>query len=396
MPKTAYLILFLLVIPDVAMTANVQDVLINEIAWMGTANSANDEWIELFNATSAPIELSGWTLASPDGKLKISLKKNILPGSFYLLERTDDSTVSTITADLIYSGSLNNNGLDLGLYDNTNTLVDRADFASKWPAGNNTTKQTMERGKNLVWQTSDQPHGTPGAQNSPGAIENVQTLKEPAVESKGTATPVIEGTYPEGIFINEVLPAPEGPDETNEWIELYNQGDADVNLERWKVKDTKGGTTTYIFSNSASIVSKGYLILRRPETKITLNNDEDSLSLIFPNGQIADSMHYKEAVKNQSYNKTATGWQWSKSQTPGAKNIIATNHSNQPSLLKKEKSDNNTTSNNAAAVSEATLFDKNLTANNPWFLFIVAIVITIISGVAVLIFKLKFKNNVRT
>ena len=38
-------------------------VFINEVAWMGTTASASDEWIELYNAGSTDVDISGWTLA---------------------------------------------------------------------------------------------------------------------------------------------------------------------------------------------------------------------------------------------------------------------------------------------------------------------------------------------
>ena len=46
--------------------ANALDVIISEVAWGGTAANANDEWIELYNTTNVPIDLSGWTLSTID------------------------------------------------------------------------------------------------------------------------------------------------------------------------------------------------------------------------------------------------------------------------------------------------------------------------------------------
>jgi hypothetical protein len=50
-----------------AATNTYLDVVISEIAWMGTTNSANDEWIELFNNTSSDVDLAGWQLIRSDG-----------------------------------------------------------------------------------------------------------------------------------------------------------------------------------------------------------------------------------------------------------------------------------------------------------------------------------------
>jgi len=38
------------------------DVVINEIAWMGTPCSDYDDWIELYNNSLLPVDLTGWSL----------------------------------------------------------------------------------------------------------------------------------------------------------------------------------------------------------------------------------------------------------------------------------------------------------------------------------------------
>ena len=142
------------------------DVFINEIAWMGTKTSANDEWMELKNNTNQDIKLDGWLLKTTNGKLKIHLGGKIPANGFYLLERTDDASVPGIKADFIYTGALNNSGGSLELYKNAGTLIDVAAFSSAWPAGDNATKKTMEREDAANWKTSLVAEGTPGTENS--------------------------------------------------------------------------------------------------------------------------------------------------------------------------------------------------------------------------------------
>ncbi|MGG3737765.1 phospholipase D-like domain-containing protein [Aeribacillus pallidus] len=118
------------------------DVVINEVAWMGTTVSYNDEWIELYNNTNSTISLAGWTLTAIDGSPSISLSGTIPAKGYFLLERTDDQTVSSVVADLIYSGSLSNSGEVLELRDDQGNLIDTVDA---WYAGDNDTKASMER-----------------------------------------------------------------------------------------------------------------------------------------------------------------------------------------------------------------------------------------------------------
>ncbi|HIP97259.1 MAG TPA: lamin tail domain-containing protein, partial [Anaerolineae bacterium] len=93
------------------------DVVINEVAWMGTAASSYDEWIELKNNTDQDIDLNGWTLVAADGTPSVALTGTVPANGYYLLERTDDTTVSNIPADQIYKGILENGGEVLILRD---------------------------------------------------------------------------------------------------------------------------------------------------------------------------------------------------------------------------------------------------------------------------------------
>ncbi|HFC08306.1 MAG TPA: lamin tail domain-containing protein, partial [Chloroflexi bacterium] len=124
----------------------VRAVLISEIAWAGTAASANDEWIELYNATDHAIDLDGWHLTAADGTPHIVLHGTIPAHGFYLLERTDDSTVADIPADQIYTGALENGGESLTLTDPSGAIIDTANAdGGAWPAGNAASRATMER-----------------------------------------------------------------------------------------------------------------------------------------------------------------------------------------------------------------------------------------------------------
>ncbi len=120
-----------------------KDVVISEVAWMGTANSTSDEWLELYNNTPNSIDLTGWTLSAADGTPGIALQGTIPAGGHFLLERTDDTTVPGLATDQIYTGALENGGETLTLTDAGNVIQDRTN--ATWDAGDNTTKATMER-----------------------------------------------------------------------------------------------------------------------------------------------------------------------------------------------------------------------------------------------------------
>ncbi|MBX4200977.1 lamin tail domain-containing protein [Candidatus Parcubacteria bacterium] len=136
-------------------------IIISEIAWMGDAASANHEWIELFNPADETVDLSGWRLVAADGSPVVILSGSIAARGFYLLERTDDNSAPGATADLIYTGALGNTGEHLFLYDAGNIVQNKIDCSAGWLAGDNTTKQTMEKSSDGTWKNSQSPGGTP-------------------------------------------------------------------------------------------------------------------------------------------------------------------------------------------------------------------------------------------
>lgn len=194
-------------------------------------------------------------------------------------------------------------------------------------------------------------------------------------------------TYPNGVFINEILPSPKSADETDEYIELYNSNNFDVDLTGWQIKDTNGTPTIFTISKNIKILANNFLVFKRPETKIMLNNDIDGLTFLTPNKKTVDSINFVKALVGQSYNKISDKWLWSATLTPGAKNIIgaAKTALNVKSLPNAKNSVKN------------NIEEKDLpVSSNPWILFLIALVITIISAFSVLFIKLKIKKNVRT
>ena len=148
-------------------------VILNEIAWMGTSNSASDEWIELKNITQEPVNISGWQVLDKGRQIKIIFEnEDIIPaGGFYLLERTNDDSVPGILASRIYTGALNDSEESLELFSSDCQLQDEALAEPDWLAGSKEDKKSMERSNDLTWHTysgvgENGIMGTPKAENS--------------------------------------------------------------------------------------------------------------------------------------------------------------------------------------------------------------------------------------
>jgi len=56
--KFIFICLFIFVVPLSMQAA----VIINEVAWKGNNGETSDEWIELYNNGSEPVDVAGWAL----------------------------------------------------------------------------------------------------------------------------------------------------------------------------------------------------------------------------------------------------------------------------------------------------------------------------------------------
>ncbi len=179
---------------------------ISEVAWMGSVENANAEWIELYNDGEAE-DVEGWTLAAVDGQPNVTLSGTLPAGGYAVLERTSDDTVPGSAAFLIYTGALGNAGETLELRDASGAVVDRVAGGENWElGGDNVTKDTLQRSGEPAtgaWTTASPTPGRGGgsarsapAQTTQGgtereqrdAVKPPQTVKPPAVKLEPALT----------------------------------------------------------------------------------------------------------------------------------------------------------------------------------------------------------------
>jgi len=308
-----------------------ESIIINELVWMGTANSANDEWIELRNISSGIVDLSNWQLLDQSEQIKIIFPSTarLGAGQFLLLERTNDETVSNILADIIYVGSLANQNEGLRLFDNSCQLQDEVFAQPDWPAGDNTSKRTMERKLDLTWQTSTLINGTPKQDNSNGYIvvnsggssnvSNTTTTVTTPTTAQTTTTTITTTTttkpnYPK-ILINEIKVAGLSSDGTtnayDEFIELYNPNNSEVDLTGWYLQKKTSQSNEFsslvpsdLFEGKIINPSEYFLISHSSSTYTNFADiliddysltDNNTIVLKNPNREIVDKVGYGEA-----------------------------------------------------------------------------------------------------
>ncbi len=141
---------------DVAVFAN--PIVITEVAWGGTAASADDEWIELYNRTNHVLTLENVQLEARDGSPSIQLIGTIGVGDYwtdhaYLIERGDGSATNKGEDLAIDFDALSDSGEELLLQlAATSTFLTELDATPStdacggWCGGSNSGKYySMER-----------------------------------------------------------------------------------------------------------------------------------------------------------------------------------------------------------------------------------------------------------
>ncbi|MBI5296935.1 MAG: lamin tail domain-containing protein [Chloroflexi bacterium] len=288
-------------------------IVINEVAWAGTGSSTltSDEWIELYNPGSTSINLTGWTIK--DSSSTISLTGVIPAGGYFLLEHDDDTTVSDIAADQVYTTiELNNSGETLTLYDPANKAIDTANGnGGSWPAGSASTYGTMERAgisseSDSTWMTNTGIKkngkaangtdilGTPKAGNTP--VPTATPTRVPTATI--TPIPPTAKIDPRPI-INEILPRPgfdwnqDGKaDVFDEFIEIKNLSPIDISLNGWRLD--KVGATAFNLPN-VTLKPGQHIVFYSAETKLLLSDGGETVRLFNPSGKIFDAYTYTVA-----------------------------------------------------------------------------------------------------
>ncbi len=191
--------------------------------------------------------------------------------------------------------------------------------------------------------------GTP-APTQPGPTPTASETAEPTATSTGIATDTVTHTptpapsategptpFPPSILISEFLADPKAVgDEFGEFIELFNAGDAAVNLNGWILADLD--TDNFIINVDLIIQPNQYSVLARSSDLILnggvptdfqfngmkLANSEDEIVLLMPNGSEVDRIEWNSgeitsgaSLERASFDGTDI-WETASMQWPGS------------------------------------------------------------------------------
>jgi len=270
------------------------DIKINELFPAPSTDESDNEFIELYNGDSKNIDLKGWLLEDRVGNTYVFSKNPEWSGKYTVIYRKD------------FGFALNDTGgEELSLKNPDGENVSQVSYSG-------TAKKDYSYALyNGTFSWTSTP--TPGEENM------ITTPVSDEKNSTETETNNNENiSSDEKVYLNEILPNPKGGSD-DEYIEIASSESGPVDLFGWRLKDgskSKG----YQFKEHIVLNSGEYFAIYHPDSKIALNNSNESVNLYNPQGEVVSSAAFDKSQKNASFNFDGENWKWSKYLTPGKEN----------------------------------------------------------------------------
>lgn len=292
-------------------------IVISEVLPNPSTDESLDEFIEVYNASTTTVDLTGWLLS--DATTKTYTLSGSLSGGHYLAVYRSDSNIA-----------LNNTGDVVELFHPNGTLTDNVEYTE---SAKDDTSYALNSAGEWVWTTTPTPYransitnaetdDTEKESDNDNAADDTSTdNNESGDEKNDEQDDEVNYQLSETVALSEILPDPAGSDATDEWIELVNTGSATVELQQWQLVV---GDDTYTFDDATEISGNDYELVPITESGLSLNNSGEAVALLNPLGETMDAVEYSDAPTGESYSRSITGWQWTTTPTPEAGNSITT------------------------------------------------------------------------
>jgi hypothetical protein len=325
----------------------------------GSATSASDEFIELYNASDQGIDLSKYKIEYFSAtstnfntpSRSIAMSSTLYPGGRYLLASTNYLAEK---ADVSFSPTLAKTGGHLRVVstqDGQTFVHDLLGWGSATmpetsPAAAPNSGESLQRKLNADGTYQDTDNNTqdfattamptpesvnpqpPTPEPEPVPVDPAPApTPDPEPQPEPDPSPAPEQNEPDQpvlpLLITELLPNPGSPkaDAADEFVELYNPNDVSIDLANYRIETGSDYSYHFVFG-SQTIEPHQYLVLTSSETNLTLSNSGGRARILHPDGSILfETSPYSQADDDMAWVLIGGSWQWSTTPTPGQANI---------------------------------------------------------------------------
>ena len=388
-------------------------------------NDEGREWIEVINKYQETIKIKsgrfGWKIN--DGKNHIFKQDiEVKPDEIFIIVQDKNLFLKEypqINAQLIEANfSLKNNQGTIQIFDDRKNLVGEISYSKNCGGDNNGYSIIFE---NNTCKENRIKGGTPGIlidddDNKNNNIKNNNTNTDSQIDYNKQENNLRSNIYRnlnppnnnlneinsdlsanifssslnqdenEAVFnliINEFLPNPEGQDQGNEFIELFNNSNKKIDL-----------TNIILEVGNKKIELKGsigpdeYFVIDNKKYKFSIRNRGENLSLFWKDNKIFSIKYNGKAPQGKSFSRDINGKWYFTEPTPGKDNIfINLAKKNNLNILENEKYKNTNFLNNQIQ-KNATNLTANINNNVYNLFFIIPLFLGLAIGFTILIKKI--------
>lgn len=306
-----------------------------------TEGGALHELIAVYNNTDSPVDMTGWCLVSRThaplfcfGGSDVQsaqiapYTRAVIVSSEYAAGHEGTAFDGVFTVASKTSGSLVGSSGELQLLDSLGRQVDWYEWKSTAPSGRGYSREMPKggvAGMPLIY-SSEHTLDTRVREDVVGGPVTYSDLGESPdapEESPGGATGHLE--------ITELLPNPKGSDAGNEFIELYNASDKDLDMGTYVLRITGGSSGKRYVLPSLVLRPGEYAAVFNVDLKYALPNEAGSVALLFAPDGVATLSAKPVAVVEYSDPEEALSyayfveddmWAYTTTPTPGKVNVL--------------------------------------------------------------------------
>ncbi|NJL06566.1 MAG: hypothetical protein HC911_17020, partial [Chloroflexaceae bacterium] len=282
-----------------SIVPSVAAVVINELL---TGDGSGTAWIELYNISAIPIDISEWRITSFYNSFRQEVlipPDTIIPPFGFAYFLVPDQFIPNQSGVLVLQDGRN----DV-------SYVDRVEYPPL-PSG---AVYARERDGAPLWRSDYPP--SPGAPNLPPPSPTPSSTPVPSPTPTPTHTPT---ATPELIlvYINELNPT------GSEWLELYNPADTPVTLTDWTIqRSSASGPTRMVTLSALTLPGYGYAVIALPAA--TLPDSGATVLLRDSVGRTVDHVSYSPPQRGATFARERDGaplWRSDYPPSPGGPNL---------------------------------------------------------------------------
>ena len=226
----------------------------------------NDEFVELFNPTSSPVDISGWKIRGSNASGTVGDRATVPAGTtlgagcFFLVTNAGVSGYSGgVPGNLTYTTGITDDG-GLALTLANNAIVDQIGMSAGSAFGEGarlasfgSTSSDRAYARMPSPGTDSNDNAADFAMTSPSGPQNLASVAGCAAPPIDPGSAVISQVYGGGGNTGSVF--------TNDFIEIFNPGPDAVNLAGWSVQYGSGGGTTWSATALTGTIAPGHYVL---------------------------------------------------------------------------------------------------------------------------------------